>query len=80
MEVELDLRDEKRRNRLIKPAGFPVYKTFGGYGCEAVKFPPAFSREELEALEFVPGRKNLVLYGPVGIGLPAVIPCDFGQL
>ena len=26
------------------------------------------SVEELEALEFVPGQKNLVLYGPVGVG------------
>lgn len=27
-----------------------------------------FSREELESLEFVPGQKNLVLYGLVGVG------------
>lgn len=33
-----------------------------------MKFPPAFSREGLESLDFVPGRKNLLLYGPVGIG------------
>lgn len=68
LQAELDLRDENRRKRLIKRAGFPVYKTFEGYAFEAVKFPPAFSRDELESLEFVPGRKNLVLYGPVGIG------------
>ncbi|MBD5537552.1 MAG: ATP-binding protein [Lachnospiraceae bacterium] len=68
LQAELDLRDENRRNRLIKRAGFPVYKTFEGYSYEAVKFPPAFSREELETLEFVTGKKNLVLYGPVGIG------------
>lgn len=64
LQAELGLRDENRRNRLIKRAGFPVYKTFEGYGYEAVKFPPAFSREGLESLDFVPGRKNLVLYGP----------------
>lgn len=68
LQAELDLRDENRRNRLIKRAGFPVYKTFEGYSYEAVKFPPAFSREELETLEFVTDKKNLVLYGPVGIG------------
>ena len=65
---ELDLRDENRRNRLIKRAGFPVYKTFEGYSYDSVKFPPAFSIEALEQLDFVPERKNLVLYGPVGIG------------
>lgn len=68
LQAELDLRDENRRNRLVKRAGFPVYKTFEDYSYEAVKFPPAFSREGLESLDFVPGRKNLVLYGPVGIG------------
>lgn len=65
---ELALRDENRRNRLIKRAGFPVYKTFEGYSYDSVKFPPAFGMERLEQLHFVPERKNLVLYGPVGIG------------
>lgn len=68
MEEELALRDENRRRRLIKRAGFPVYKTFEGYSYANVKFPPAFSREGLEGLEFVSGQKNLVLYGPVGVG------------
>lgn len=68
LRAELELRDENRRKRLLKRAGFPVYKTFEGYEYGAVKFPPAFSRQELEAAEFVPGRKNLVLYGPAGIG------------
>ena len=56
------------RGRLIKRAGFPTYKTFEDYSYQSVKFPPAFCREELEALEFVPEKKNLVLYGPVGVG------------
>lgn len=68
MTEELALRDENRRKRLIKRAGFPVYKRFEGYSYQCVKFPPAFCREELEAPGFVPGKKNLVLYGPVGIG------------
>mgnify|MGYP000175844625 CR=1 FL=1 len=61
MNKELTLRDENRRKRLIKRAGFPTYKTFEGYSYQHVKLPPAFSREELESLEFVPGQKNLVL-------------------
>ena len=68
MNEELTLRDENRRKRLIKRAGFPTYKTFEGYSYQHVKLPPAFSREELESLEFVPEQKNLVLYGPVGVG------------
>lgn len=65
---EIALRDDNRRKRLIKRAGFPAYKTFDGYGYQNVKFPPAFSREGLESLAFVPEKKNLVLYGPVGVG------------
>ena len=65
---EILLREENRRKRLFKRAGFPVYKTFEGYAYTNVKFPPAFGREDLESLMFVPEKKNLVLYGPVGIG------------
>lgn len=68
LDGELALREENRRKRLIKRAGFPVYKTFDGYSYQNVKFPPAFSRDDLEKLEFVPGQKNLVFYGPVGVG------------
>lgn len=68
LDGELALREENRRKRLTKRAGFPVYKTFDGYSYQNVKFPPAFSRDDLENLEFVPGQKNLVFYGPVGVG------------
>ena len=68
MDAELTLRDENRRRRLIKRAGFPTYKTFEGYSYQSLKFPPAFCSEELESLQLVPEKKNLVLYGPVGVG------------
>lgn len=51
----------------IHRAGFPVYKTFEGYRYQNVKFSLVFSREELEQLDFIPGHKNFVLYGPIGI-------------
>ena len=65
---EISLREDNRRKRLIKRAGFPTYKTFEDYSYQSVKFPPAFSREELESISFVKEQKNLVLYGPVGVG------------
>lgn len=40
MNEELTLRDENRRNRLVKRAGFPIYKTFEDYSYKSVKFPP----------------------------------------
>ncbi len=68
MNGELALREENRRQRLVKRAGFPVYKTFEDYSYQHVKFPPAFSRDGLETLGFIPDQNNLVLYGPVGVG------------
>ena len=53
MNEDLTLRDENCRKRLIKQAGFPTYKIFEGYSYQHIKLPPAFSREELELLEFV---------------------------
>ena len=41
LQAELTLRDENRRKRLIKRAGFPTYKTIEGYSYHCVKFPPA---------------------------------------
>ena len=46
---ELNLRDENRRNRLIKRAGFPVYKTFEGYSYDSVKFPRHFAWRDLNS-------------------------------
>lgn len=68
LEEELSLREENRKERLFKRAGFPSYKAFDGYEYNCVRFPPAFDRQCLEGLAFVPEKRNLVLYGPVGIG------------
>lgn len=68
LKEETGLREENKRERLVKRAGFPTYKTFEKYSYSCVKFPPAFDQAELERLDFVSGQKNLVLYGPVGIG------------
>ena len=68
LQEELKLREENKHHRLIKRAGFPVYKTFDGYSYNNVKLPPAFNREELEICHFIGEKTNLVLYGPVGVG------------
>ena len=67
-EAELNKREETRKERLVKRARFPTYKTFEGYSYNAVKFPPAYSKEELEKVTFIDQKQNLVLYGPGGIG------------
>lgn len=68
LRAELDRREENRRNRQVKQAKFPTYKTFGGYDYRNVKFPPSLSREELEKGTFIDEKTNLVMYGPVGTG------------
>ena len=65
---EITTREENRRERLVKRAKFPTFKTFEGYEYRCVKLPPALSREELENVSFIEQKNNLVLYGPVGIG------------
>ena len=68
LELEIQRREQNKRERLLKRARFPIYKTFDGYEYRCVKLPPALSREELEDVRFIEGQNNLVLYGPVGIG------------
>ena len=65
---EVEQRAYNKRERLVKKARFPTYKTFEGYEYRCVKLPPALSREELEDVHFIEEKQNLVLYGPVGIG------------
>lgn len=65
---EIKRREENKVKRAIKRANFPAYKTFNGYEYKTVKLPTILSREELESLDFVAMKKNLVLYGPVGLG------------
>ena len=68
LSAEVARREESRQQRLVTRAGFPAYKTFDGYEYGSVKFPPRFSRKELEEVDFLSGKKNLVLFGAVGTG------------
>ena len=65
---EIGRRERSRKTRLLNRAGFPVFKSFDGYEFADIRFPPAFDREELRSCQFVPQKKNLVLYGGVGTG------------
>lgn len=66
--AEITNREETRKGRLLREAGFPVYKTLEGYDFGSLKIPPQLTREDLHRVEFVPHHRNLVLYGPVGTG------------
>lgn len=68
LKLEIESREENRKQRLIKRARFPVYKTFEGYDFKNVRLPPALSLKDLENTAFLERKQNLVLYGPVGVG------------
>ena len=68
LQEELLNRDKNRRQRLVKRAGFPTYKTFSGYSYEHIQLPPGLSQKDLESCRFIQEHKNLILFGPVGTG------------
>ena len=68
MTIELACRDESRKSRYRRQAGFPVVKGFTGYDWSHVCLPPALARDDLESCGFVKRFENLVLLGPVGTG------------
>jgi DNA replication protein DnaC len=65
---EIDRRERGKKARLLNRAGFPVFKSFEGYDFSEIRFPPALSKEDLLRADFIPEKKNLVLYGGVGTG------------
>ncbi len=68
MTCELEGRDQARKARFQRQAGFPVMKSFTGYDWSHVQLPPALTRDDVEACGFVVRGENLVLLGPVGTG------------
>jgi DNA replication protein DnaC len=65
---EMANREEVRKARFLREAGFPVYKTLSGYEFQNLQLPPNLTRTELCGGGFIAEKKNLVLYGPVGTG------------
>jgi DNA replication protein DnaC len=65
---EMENRERSRRGRLMSKAGFPVYKTLEGYELQGVKLPNSLQWSDLTEGTFIQGKRNLVLYGPVGTG------------
>lgn len=61
-------REEKRRIRNLKNAGFLVLKSLEDYDYSQIRFPNSLSVQELESLSFVDKKENLILYGSVGTG------------
>ena len=65
---ELARRECSKKVHLVQRAGFPVLKSFADYDFHCVRFPPTMNQEELLSCQFIREKKNLVLYGAVGLG------------
>lgn len=61
-------REQKRKIRNLNDAGFKVVKTLSDYDFSQVRFPQSLHRQDLEELDFVQRKENLILYGAVGSG------------
>ena len=68
LEQEIRRREQNKRTRQLNRAGFPVLKNLEEYEYNSIRFPPSISREEMLSCNFVTEKKNLILFGPVGIG------------
>lgn len=66
--AELELRDRRKRERLVRKARFPQVKTFEGYDFSQVALPEGYTVEELESLAFVDAAQDFVFHGQTGRG------------
>ena len=64
LEEELSFREQNRKRRLLKRAGFPT----PNYDWTQARLPGGLSREDVVTCAFARDARNLVLYGPVGTG------------
>jgi DNA replication protein DnaC len=65
---EIEHREETRKARCLKTAGFYTLKTFQDYVFDNITLPSSITVDKLKALTFLDKKQNLILYGNVGTG------------
>lgn len=65
---ELEHREKKRIDKLLKNAGFYTLKDFGGFRFDDVTLPSSVTPEYLKNCAFLETKSNIVMYGNVGTG------------
>jgi len=68
LRMEIEHREEARKSRNLKNAGFYSLKSFESFVFDEIKLPQALSPEALRQCVFVEEKKNLICYGNVGTG------------
>ena len=68
LQSEVLHREDTRRDKLLKNAGFYTIKTFETFLFDEVTLPATVTVEYLRNCEFLETKTNLVMYGNVGTG------------
>jgi DNA replication protein DnaC len=69
LDIEIREREANRMARMVKQAGFRVIKTLDNFVWKpTIEIPASITREEIERVDFVGRKENLVLMGAVGTG------------
>ena len=65
---ELEHREKKKKDKLLKNAGFYTLKDFSGFRFDEVTLPSSITPEYLKNCDFLEKKSNIVMYGNVGTG------------
>jgi DNA replication protein DnaC len=68
LQSEILHREQTRKNKLLKKAGFYTIKTFESFRFDEVTLPGGITPEYLRECEFIANKSNIVMYGNVGTG------------
>ena len=68
LDLELDARQQRTRDTLLKFAGLPAIKSFEDYDFRFATGAPKKQLQELTSLAFIERAENIVLLGPSGVG------------
>lgn len=65
---EIEVRERRKRQRLLRRARIPQVKSFDGYDFSQVAFPDGYGADDLTGLSFVDAAQDFVFYGQTGRG------------
>ena len=68
LQSEVLHREQTRKDKLLKKAGFYTIKTFESFRFNEVTLPGGITPQYLRECEFIANKSNIVMYGNVGTG------------
>lgn len=68
LQMEIDHREESRKIRYLKQAGFYTLKGFDDFVFDDIRLPSGTDPEDLKSCRFIEEKRNLILFGNVGTG------------